>query len=69
MWLLIDFSIKGLETLSHSYAQDSIIHHSIKLYILMLENDRPMEEEHEEKEVNTQIYDLFKGLYEKNEIM
>ena len=66
---LIDFSIKGLETLSHSYAQDSIIHHSIKLYILMLENDRPMEEEHEEKEVNTQIYDLFKGLYEKNEIM
>jgi hypothetical protein len=66
---LIDFSIKGLETLSHSYAQDSIIHHSIKLYILMLENDRPMEEGHEEKEVNTQIYDLFKGLYEKNEIM
>ena len=66
---LIYFSIKGLETLSHSYAQDSIIHHSIKLYILMLENDRPMEEEHEEKEVNTQIYDLFKGLYEKNEIM
>ena len=66
---LIDFSIKGLETLSHSYAQDSIIHHYIKLYILMLENDRPMEEEHEEKEVNTKIYDLFKGLYEKNEIM
>lgn len=66
---LIDFSIKGLATLSKSYAQDSIIHHSIKLYILMLENDRPMEDEHEEKEINNQIYESFKGLYEKNEIM
>lgn len=65
---LIDFSIQGLQKLSESYAQDSIIHHSIKLYILMLENNKPMEEEHEEKEVNNQIYESFKGLYEKNEI-
>lgn len=66
---LITFSIKGLNTLSESYAEDSIIHHSIKLYTLMLENDRPMSEDVEEKEVNNQIYELFKGLYEKNEIM
>ena len=65
---LIDFSIQGLQKLSESYAQDSIIHHSIKLYILMLENNKPMEDEHEEKEVNNQIYESFKGLYEKNEI-
>ena len=65
---LIDFSIQGLQKLSESYAQDSIIHHSIKLYILMLENNKPMEDEHEEKEVNNLIYESFKGLYEKNEI-
>ena len=65
---LIDFSIQGLQKLSESYAQDSIIHHSIKLYILMLENNKPMEDEREEKEVNNQIYESFKGLYEKNEI-
>ena len=65
---LIDFSIQGLQKLSESYTQDSIIHHSIKLYILMLENNKPMEDEREEKEVNNQIYDSFKGLYEKNEI-
>ena len=65
---LISFSIKGLQQLSESYAQDSIIHHSIKLYILMLENNKPMEDEGEEKEVNNQIYDSFKGLYKKNEI-
>ena len=65
---LIDFSIQGLQKLSESYAQDSIIHHSIKLYILMLENNKPMEAVHEEKEVNNQIYESFKGLYEKNEI-
>lgn len=65
---LIDFSIQGLQKLSKSYAQDSIIHHSIKLYILMLENNKPMEDGREEKEVNNQIYDSFKGLYEKNEI-
>ena len=65
---LIDFSIQGLQKLSESYTQDSIIHHSIKLYILMLENNKPMEDGREEKEVNNQIYDSFKGLYEKNEI-
>ena len=66
---LIQFSIQGLETLSESYIQDSIIHHSIKLYILMFENNKPMEEEKEEKELNNQVYESFKGLYKKNEIM
>lgn len=65
---LIKFSIQGLQTLSESYAQDSIIHHSIKLYILMLENCKPMEDCPDEKEVNNQIYESFKGLYKKNEI-
>lgn len=65
---LIQSSIQGLQRLSESYAQDSIIHHSIKLYILMLENNKPMDDGPEEKEVNNQIYELFKGLYEKNEI-
>lgn len=64
---LIQFAIQGLQKLSESYAQDSIIHHSIKLYILMLENNKPMEDSREEKEVNNQIYESFKGLYEKNE--
>lgn len=64
---LIDLSIQGLQKLSESYAQDSIIHHSIKLYILMLENNKSMDDGKEEKEINNQIYDLFKGLYEKNE--
>jgi len=65
---LINFSIQGLQTLSESYAQDSIIHHSIKLYKLMLENSKPMEDCSDEKEVNNQIYESFKGLYKKNEI-
>jgi hypothetical protein len=66
---LINFSIVGLNTLSESYTEDSIIHHSIKLYTLMLENDKPISIDVEDKEINNQIYELFKGLYEKNEIM
>ena len=35
----------------------------------MFENNKPMEEEKEEKELNNQVYESFKGLYKKNEIM
>lgn len=65
---LIQFSIQGLQKLSESYAQDSIIHHSIKLYILMLESKKSIDDCPDEKEVNNQIYESFKGLYKKNEI-
>ena len=34
----------------------------------MLENCKPMEDCPDEKEVNNQIYESFKGLYKKNEI-